>query len=310
MEIEKLIYRLPLVIFRDFRREDHPNEDVVLTYASHNFLSGETFTEYPGEEFLGLHFNLGVKSHHEIDNHDRIIKTNQYNLIYTPPVTCNVGAGTGEFCSLHIFYPFEFLKLVENDFEVLKKFLEAAKQKKRCVAVGEYLTMDATLRTKMDEFIHHQTGGHIFLNFTVFDLLLRCLKNFQDYFKQQGQCPPERKLKKNEVIKLEAAKKYLEAHYDERLSLDRVAYSVDMDVDRLRVAFKKYFKTSMRDFVMEQRLTKGLALLLESNMPIESISNRVGYKNPSHFSFAFKKKFGYHPRKARKEHTDSQQMFD
>ncbi|MEE9362234.1 MAG: helix-turn-helix domain-containing protein [Cellulophaga sp.] len=36
-------------------------------------------------------------------------------------------------------------------------------------------------------------------------------------------------------------------------------------------------------------------MLLEQNLSINEISDRIGYKNPQHFSTAFKRKFGMIP---------------
>ena len=42
-------------------------------------------------------------------------------------------------------------------------------------------------------------------------------------------------------------------------------------------------------YLLEQRMQKAKQLLLESNYNIAEISDIVGYKNPTHFTFAFKK---------------------
>ena len=48
-------------------------------------------------------------------------------------------------------------------------------------------------------------------------------------------------------------------------------------------------------------MEKAVQLLNLSNKPIYEISDLVGYKNPTHFSAAFKRNFGCTPRQFRED---------
>ncbi|WP_234859251.1 helix-turn-helix domain-containing protein [Aquimarina aquimarini] len=44
-------------------------------------------------------------------------------------------------------------------------------------------------------------------------------------------------------------------------------------------------------------------MLIEEELTIAEISYAVGYKNPQHFTAAFKRKFGYLPSNLKKEYS-------
>ena len=43
-------------------------------------------------------------------------------------------------------------------------------------------------------------------------------------------------------------------------------------------------------------MERAQAMLVEEGMTVAEVSERVGYKNPQHFSTAFKRKYGYPPK--------------
>ena len=54
---------------------------------------------------------------------------------------------------------------------------------------------------------------------------------------------------------------------------------------------KELVKCDIRDSKMEEAKN----MLLNLNLPVKEVSDMVGYKNPQHFSTAFKRKFGVSP---------------
>ena len=59
---------------------------------------------------------------------------------------------------------------------------------------------------------------------------------------------------------------------------------------------KEYTGTTLHSYLSEIRLEKALKYIVNTDESIESIAFRVGYKNPTHFCTAFKKKYGVSPR--------------
>lgn len=53
-------------------------------------------------------------------------------------------------------------------------------------------------------------------------------------------------------------------------------------------------------YIREFRLAIGMELLLTTDKPIKQIAYEIGFKDPAHFSKAFKELYGMSPREARK----------
>ena len=55
------------------------------------------------------------------------------------------------------------------------------------------------------------------------------------------------------------------------------------------------FKSTIYEFVMEQRMIKAKMLLSLNNQSVSQIAEEVGYSNTSNFSNAFKRHTGLYP---------------
>lgn len=63
----------------------------------------------------------------------------------------------------------------------------------------------------------------------------------------------------------------------------------------LKKGFKEVFGTTLFGMVADKRLQQAKEELLAGIKNIAEISYDAGYKNPTHFSAAFKRKFGVSP---------------
>lgn len=94
------------------------------------------------------------------------------------------------------------------------------------------------------------------------------------------------------MIKMEIALKYLSKNFRNPGTLKRVIQKIGTNEFLLKRDFKTLFGTTVFGYVSEVRMKKAKELLLKSEYSISQISDEVGYKNPQHFSTAFKRKFG------------------
>ena len=66
---------------------------------------------------------------------------------------------------------------------------------------------------------------------------------------------------------------------------------------KLKRSFKAYFGKTVYEYVREQRLEKAFSLLAGGRCNVSQTAFAVGYTNISHFSQAFREKFGLSPKK-------------
>ena len=98
------------------------------------------------------------------------------------------------------------------------------------------------------------------------------------------------------VIKV---KQYINDHYSEDLTLDKLADLVSMTPS----AFSRFFKLrtgrTLSDYIIDIRLGYAARLLIDSSMNISEICYECGFNNQSNFNRIFKSKRGLTPREFR-----------
>lgn len=88
---------------------------------------------------------------------------------------------------------------------------------------------------------------------------------------------------------------FMEANYRFNLPLARFSYLTGRSLTTFKRDFKKAFQLSPQRWLTHKRLTLAhYQLATTSRKPVE-LYLEVGFENLAHFSFAFKKQFGYPP---------------
>ncbi|WP_161605080.1 helix-turn-helix domain-containing protein [Brevibacillus massiliensis] len=94
---------------------------------------------------------------------------------------------------------------------------------------------------------------------------------------------------------LERAKNYLEEHFADHLTVERLAAITGISPKYFADLFKKTYGVSALDLLTQIRLTKAKKLMLRSNRLMRDIAHEVGYRDEFYFSRKFKKEFGLPP---------------
>ncbi len=89
--------------------------------------------------------------------------------------------------------------------------------------------------------------------------------------------------------------KYMEEHFMYNLPLERFAFLTGRSLTTFKTDFKKIFKNTPGKWLTEKRLNLAHYKLTTEKQKITDVYHSVGFENLSHFSFAFKKAFGYSP---------------
>ncbi|MDO7905544.1 helix-turn-helix transcriptional regulator [Paenibacillus sp. JX-17] len=80
------------------------------------------------------------------------------------------------------------------------------------------------------------------------------------------------------------------AEYDQDLSLELIGDRLHYNPSYLSSIFKKEFGTTFSDYLMSYRLDMAKRWLIETNMTIKDIAERLQYQNPQNFIRSFRKK--------------------
>jgi len=95
-------------------------------------------------------------------------------------------------------------------------------------------------------------------------------------------------------IDLEA---YMNKHYKFNVDIGRFAYLTGRSLATFKRDFLKIFKTSPNRWIQQKRLEDAHYLIKEKGWKSTEVYLEVGFKDLSHFSFAFKKAYGIAPSK-------------
>ena len=98
----------------------------------------------------------------------------------------------------------------------------------------------------------------------------------------------------NEIGKIDL-ERYMEEHYMYNLPLERFAFLTGRSLTTFKSDFKKIFKNTPGKWLTEKRLDLAHHKLTAEKQKATDVYLSAGFENLSHFSFAFKKAFGYSP---------------
>lgn len=94
---------------------------------------------------------------------------------------------------------------------------------------------------------------------------------------------------------------YLDLHFKEYLSLDKIAQIHNISKYHLAREFKKYMGKTVVEYINDRRLNYGKELLQYSDLSVEEIALTCGIGSASYFISLFKRKEGRTPLAYRKE---------
>ncbi len=92
-------------------------------------------------------------------------------------------------------------------------------------------------------------------------------------------------------------------------SLREFALQLGTNEFKLKYGFKELYGNSVHRFLMNERFRKAQMMIQFTDQSLKSIAHLNGFKSSSHFSRAFKKKYGYAPSELRKKSTNTEEYY-
>lgn len=102
-------------------------------------------------------------------------------------------------------------------------------------------------------------------------------------------------LKPRDIDRIHQAKAILLARMTHPPSLTELARSVELNDYKLKLGFRQVFGMTVFQCLYEHRMERAREWLATGSMSVKEVMRMVGYRNPSRFAAAFRKRFGTNP---------------
>jgi AraC-like DNA-binding protein len=133
--------------------------------------------------------------------------------------------------------------------------------------------------------------GYMMIETSIIQIILIQMHSL--FYKEEAFKQPLANRRDIEII--QQLKEYITKTFLEDHCLSSLARQFGTNTNKLMTLFKKIFGKSIFEFIGELRMDHAMHLLREHGLLVTEVARTVGYKNPNHFSYAFKRKFGFNP---------------
>jgi len=151
--------------------------------------------------------------------------------------------------------------------------------------------MQGILREMQDRELEHQMVCQAYMDILVVQLMRNTGTSMTHV---PGDSPANRQCA---IIR-----RYIDNHYKEQLTLERLAAEVNVNKYYLAHAYKQTYGISPINDMIAHRIQEGKRLLLETDLALSQISGILGFSSASYFSQSFRKAEGISPVEYRKSH--------
>lgn len=246
-----------------------------------------------------MHFTLKGKSKAISGNFQKTVEFDscQHNIIYAHHMEGRMEFEGPEMYLFEInLAPEFFIKFLPEDSGLFEMFRNSINKQNSSLIKPEHNRITPVMYEILNDIVHCNRKGtfkRIYLEAKVSELLLLQLEQFFD----NDFLPSS--LQKKDIEKMYAVREYILNNLKSESSLTELAHLVGTNEFTLKKSFKELFGTTVFGFWNDIKMEQAKKMLLNSDLNISEISDSIGYKNPRHFSSAFKRKFNILPSKIR-----------
>ena len=236
------------------------------------------------------------------ENSKITIKNNHYNFFYLPEVKGVVTYNTKTRKSLNIMVTEKYLKKAFNNNinNIAPEFQQCLKHNSEYLMFKESKKTPSVLLLIINDIIscsYQKEVKQVYLESKVKEVFSYL---FSEISKKEEDQESIYELNESEHSQILKAEKILQQNIHIPLTIEKLALLSGINQQKLKKNFKIVFKEPIFTYLTNVRMEKAKALIIEKTMGITEVAYLVGYKNPQHFTVAFKKKFNYLPSDLRK----------
>ena len=238
-------------------------------------------------ETIGLIFLLKGSLRMNICNslYTSHFKTNEHNIFYYKNIQDALEIKDDTISIFRINFSVNFFNQFLPEGHKFDNFRKKIKLHKTRKIEEQNYQITPKMHLIIDNILNSNRKGFyrkINMNALVFELLLLQLDMFTD--------KNPKNINTQDTEKIIKIKQYLEKNYTHPLTLQFLCKKFGTNEFALKKGFKSIFKNTVFGYISDLKMHKARNLLMENNLSIGEVSEKIGYKNTQHFSTALKKK--------------------
>jgi AraC-like DNA-binding protein len=197
--------------------------------------------------------------------------------------------------NIMIYIKFEFLKYFFKENLNIKKFIYTIKKQNSSCSIKVKKTDSKTklCAVQIDKSLCKSTFDLLFIQSKVLEILSYELS---DLFTKRDINEKNIKFSSYDIQALYKAKELLSNELQNPPSIAYLSKLVKLNEFKLKYGFKNFFKTTPRNFIIENRMIKAKNLLESSDLNISEIAQEIGYKQSHNLTSTFFKFYGIKPK--------------
>ena len=224
------------------------------------------------------------------------LNKNMYNLFYIPASKYLYKHLNLKKKVLNIYFTESFLisKMGACFIIKSKKYQQAKKETQIYSFFDIGFMINGQLRTIVNEFLNCSFDGitkQSYLESKLTELILIALAS------EGSEAATNNILRKTDRDNLIRIENYIQSHLKEDLNIEKLSVLAGLNTSKFKSVFKQVYGMPVFKYITSLRIEKAIQLISKHDYTIAQASYEVGYKNPQHFTVAFKKKLGYLPSK-------------
>jgi|GEM_PF-778389 len=253
--------------------------------------------------YIQLHFELYggatcYKPHHP-DEPEININYGEYTLFHLPRLNGHLfSPACDQAFSVEIEISQQWLKRkLGDDLAPLEDFGESIKNNRAAILGHKSYPITTNISKGLYQLYQTSMRG-MFKKIYVEGKLLEILSLFLHQVKSESDVK-RKHISNSDAERLHEIKTILAKDLSRTYTIEELSSLAFMNRTKLQRCFQMLFGRTINEYIVDLRMETAYQLLLEiseSNLKIEDISNRVGYKHYNYFSTAFKKRYGKSPR--------------
>ncbi|QZE15325.1 AraC family transcriptional regulator [Halosquirtibacter laminarini] len=253
------------------------------------------FNESP---LFATHFMLQGCSEYTLEGHTSDIDSNSHNLwSLGPQSNSSTFFNKDQYMESFsiVFHP-EYLKLLVNRYpELLEKCYTR-------YCKGETFTYQkrhCNISLEIQHLIKQIKQSHLMGNVQNLYIESKIMEILS--IQLQSDNHPHRSIhRKGDIDKIHEAKDILLSNLNNPPTIKELASTVGTNEKKLKYGFKEVFENTIFGYLFDYKMELALTYLKDRDRSIVEIANLCGYEYASHFSTAFKRRFGVAPMQYRK----------